>query len=79
MTPDMFYADQKTTPVEDVEDTITFRKNMLRFLYGQEFDWPHYGPGKQITNITAAEFESLPLPADLDARCRMVNEMVMDL
>ncbi|KAK4041356.1 lipase 1 [Parachaetomium inaequale] len=74
----MFYADQNTTPVEDIEDTITFRKNMLSFLYGRRFGWPQYGPQKQITNITATEFESLPLPADLDARCRMVNEMVLD-
>jgi hypothetical protein len=50
---------------------------MLNFLYGRDFNWPHYGPGKQITNITATEFESLPLPADLDARCRMINEMVL--
>lgn len=75
---DLFYIDQQTTPVEDIEDAKLLQKNMLDFLHGREFDWPRYGSGKQITNITATEFETLALPADLDARCQMVNELVLD-
>jgi hypothetical protein len=74
----MFYIDQETTPVDDIDDARMLQRNMLDFLYGREFDWPRYGGDKRITNITATEFETLALPADLDARCRMVNELVLD-
>jgi hypothetical protein len=74
----MFYIDQETTPVEDIEDARRLQKDMLNFLYGREFDWPRYGSEKRITNITATGFETLGLPAELDARCRMVNELVLD-
>ncbi|KAK4119128.1 putative lipase 2 [Parathielavia appendiculata] len=75
----IFYADQETTPAEDVQATVVFRKNLLNFLYGCRIDWPHYGRDKKITNVTATEFDTMPLPADLDARCQKVNKMVLDL
>lgn len=74
----MFYTGQETTPVEDIEDARRLQKNMLSFLYGREFDWPRYGEDRQITNITATEFETLALPTELDTRCQMVNELVLD-
>jgi hypothetical protein len=73
----MFYVDQKTTPVERVEDARAYQRNMMSFLYSREIKWPHYG-SRELTNITAGGFENVLLPQDLSARCQMINEVLLD-
>ncbi|KAK3349720.1 putative lipase 2 [Lasiosphaeria hispida] len=74
-----FYLDQTLTPVEDADAARAAQKYLLDFLRGEEFPWPVYGEGKKITNITAFGFERASLPADLEARCEMVNRVILDL
>jgi hypothetical protein len=74
----MFYVNQETTPVESIDDARAYQTNLLRFLYGRELDWPIYDAERKIVNITATEFEHLLLPADLRARCDMINRVVLD-
>ncbi|KAB5583472.1 putative lipase 2, partial [Coniochaeta sp. 2T2.1] len=57
-----FYTDQTTTPVQDVNAARTYQRNLLDFVRGHQFPWPIYGPGQQITNITAGGFEVAALP-----------------
>ena len=75
---DFFYSDQTSTPVVDVNAARAAQKLLLSFLHGEEFPWPVYGEGKEITNITASGFESVRLPADLEARCEMINRVILD-
>jgi hypothetical protein len=67
------------TPVEDVNAASAAQKYLLDFLYGKEFPWPVYGEGKRTTNITTSGFESVSLPADLEARCGMINRVIQDM
>ena len=75
---DFFYVDQETTPVEDIDAARAFQRNLLAFLYGQDFPWPKYGAAREIMNITDTGFEEATLPADLHARCEMVNRVILD-
>ena len=75
---DIFYANQETTPVDNIQDTITSRKNLLRFLHGRPFHWPYYGLEKQVTNITAAGFRAVTLPTNLESRYGLINKVVLD-
>lgn len=79
LTPsDAFFTDPETTPVENPDDAKAFQKNLLDFLYGREVDWPIYGPEKHIFNVTSGGFKDVKLPAELDARCKMVNRMIKE-
>lgn len=70
--------DQETTPVEMPDDARAFQKNLLEFLHGREIDWSAYGCKKQITNVTLGGYDSVELPAELEARCDMINRVVRD-
>lgn len=75
---DFFYINQNNTPVEKPEDAKAYQRNLLEFVYGREIDWPVFGDSKQITNMTGDGYETVPLPEDLEARCKMVNEISQD-
>ena len=51
---------------------------MLGFLRGRGFPWPKYGTSRQIANITGSGLETTVLPADLHARCDMINRVILD-
>ncbi len=74
----MFYMDQSTTPVESVDDARVYQRNLLNFLHQRPIGWPIYGTREQITNITSNNFKKVLLPADLRARCDMVNRVTVD-
>lgn len=75
---DFFYSDQTSTPVMDANAAKAAQKHLLGFLYGEEFPWPVYAEGREIPNITSSGFESVRLPADLEARCEMINRVILD-
>jgi hypothetical protein len=74
----MFYANQETTPVEDIEQARSFQRTLLAFLRGDEIEWPVTAKDKWITNVTFGAFDNVVLPADLGRRCEMVNCIVLD-
>jgi len=78
MSLDFFYSNQTTTPVDDVNAARTSQRFLLNFLYGREFPWPVYGEVNRITNITDAGSENASLPLDLEARCEMINRLLLD-
>ena len=78
MLLDAFYVDQETTPVEKPDDARAFQKNLLEFLHGRETNWPIYGPENRIVNVTSGGYDNVKLPAELDARCEMINRVVRD-
>lgn len=55
-----------------------FQTKLLDFVYGKEVDWPVFGDGMDMFNITADGFEATRLPAELGERCDIINSFVMD-
>ena len=55
-----------------------FQERLLKFVHGTEIDWPVYGDGQEIINITVAGFERTGLPENLKNRCELLNDIFLD-
>ncbi|KAK3314251.1 putative lipase 2 [Apodospora peruviana] len=73
-----FHVDQNTTPVEDIEVAKAFQRNLLWFINGRKMDWPVDGGDKQFINVTAIGFETGSVLAALQARCEMINRVLLN-
>ena len=74
---DYFYIDQEQTPVNHPELAFAFQAKLLALVRGEDMEWPVYGVGQNIYNITNS-FEATKLPDKLRERCELVHRLVLD-
>ncbi|UNI16019.1 hypothetical protein JDV02_002496 [Purpureocillium takamizusanense] len=73
-----FYVDEEQTPVNDPELVLAFQSKLLALVRGEDLAWPAYGADKRMYNVTEERFEATTMPAELRARCDLVNKLVLD-
>lgn len=74
---DYFYVDEEQTPVNDPELVLAFQTKLLALVRGEDLAWPAYGADKRMYNVTE-RFEATTMPAELRARCDLLNRSVLD-
>ncbi|KAH6854598.1 Alpha/Beta hydrolase protein [Chaetomium sp. MPI-CAGE-AT-0009] len=72
-----FYVDPEQTPVDDPALALAFQAKLLALVRGEDMEWPVYGAGQRIFNITDS-FEATDLPDKLRERCELVHRLVLD-
>ncbi|GJN83953.1 hypothetical protein PLIIFM63780_007504 [Purpureocillium lilacinum] len=72
-----FYVDEEQTPVNDPELVLAFQTKLLALVRGEDVAWPAYGADKRMYNVTE-RFEATTMPAELRARCDLLNRSVLD-
>ncbi|KAH8898893.1 putative lipase 2 [Thozetella sp. PMI_491] len=73
-----FYVNQLYTPVPNPDVAYELQRRLINFVHGNAEDWPTYGSGESIFNITASGFENEVLPANLKERYDVVSAALSD-
>ena len=85
---DLFYNNNATTPVPDAEIAHQTQSYLSRFIQSKVGSawapppglpqWPTYGKGFDIMDISERGFESKPDPWETQGICSILLEVVMD-
>jgi len=86
---DLFYANNVTTPVMNVDVAFAAQHLLLEFMFRKEFPipqnfpflqplraWPTYGQNDTIANVTLHGFEIGPVPDITTERCNVINGLI---